>query len=250
MARLDGSLWLLLAAPFVGSFMAMVVYRLPAGKPLVFARSACRQCGHTLGVLDLVPILSWLALRGRCRHCGAAVGALYPLIEVGALGVALWSAAVLPAGLAWAGCLLGWTLLTLAVIDVRHLILPDLLTLSLTAAGLLTAWIIDPSRVAEHLIGAAAGFLVFVAIGAAYRAVRGRDGLGGGDAKLAAAAGAWVAWQGLPGVVLIAALTGLLAAIAARLSGHAVGRDTALPFGAFLAAGTWIVWLYGPLVPG
>ena len=113
-----------------------------------------------------------------------------------ALAVAAWSLAVLPGWLAWAGCVLGWTLLALAVIDAKHLLLPDTLTLPLVPAGLLVAWAVEPAKLADHAIGAAAGFVVVAAIGLAYRRLRGREGIGLGDAKLFAAAGAWVNTDG------------------------------------------------------
>ncbi len=240
-------LFLVLGAPFVGSFLGVVAARLPAGRPLVRGRSACPHCGHVLGARDLVPILGWIANRVRCRHCGHAVAWAYPAIELAALAVALWSLAVLPGWLAWAGSALGWALLTLAVIDVRHLLLPDGLTLPLVPAGLLAAWAVEPAKLQDHLLGAAAGFLFVASIGLAYRRFRGREGIGLGDAKLFAAAGAWVSWAGLPGVLLVAAASGLVGhVLAARLRGESL-RDRELPFGPYIAGAFWLVWLYGPL---
>src|SRR5262249_61827288 len=97
------SLFLIVAAPFVGSFLGTLVTRLPEKRPLVVARSRCEHCRRTLGWRDLVPIVSWLAARGRCRHCGASIGAVYPAIELAALAIARWSAAGAPAWSAWAG---------------------------------------------------------------------------------------------------------------------------------------------------
>ena len=104
------------AAPFVGSFLGVIAERLPAGRPVLIARSACPACDHRLGARDLVPVLSWLFNRGRCRHCGAALGLFYPGIELAALVLALWAAAVVSGWLLWASCALGWVLLALAVI--------------------------------------------------------------------------------------------------------------------------------------
>ncbi len=243
-------LFLLLAAPCVGSFLGLVVVRLPAGRPVWRGRSACPHCAATLGFLDLVPILGWRLARGRCRYCGAPISWSYPAIEVAALMVAVWSLAVLPGWLAWASCGLGWSLIALALIDARHLLLPDALTLPLVAAGLAVAWAVDPAKLPGHALGAAAGFLALAAVGLAYRRLRGREGLGLGDAKLFAAAGAWVSWQGLPSVLLLAA-AGALAwhLMAARLTARQLeGRE--LPFGPYLAAALWLVWLYGPVVVG
>ena len=135
-------------------------------------------------------------------------------------------------------------LLTAAAIDARRLILPDFLTLPLIPLGLAMAWL-EPPDLATRAIGALSGFLTFAGIGWLYRRWRGRDGLGLGDAKLLAAAGAWVGWQGLPSVVLIAAIGGLAWALLTRQR-----ADQKMPFGPFLAAGFWLVWWLGPLGPG
>lgn len=239
-------LWPVLAAPFIGSFMGVLVTRLPSSEPVVWGRSACDSCGHRLGALDLVPIASWLALRGRCRYCDAAIAWLYPAIELGAIGIALWAASVADGWLLWATCALGWTLLALALVDWRDSILPDALTLPLLVLGLGMTYLSDPSRLPDSAIGAAAGFLFFVAIGWLYRRLRGREGMGLGDAKLLAAAGAWVAWDGLPSVVLVATALGLAAALVMALRGRRITGDLSLAFGPALCAGLWIVWLYGP----
>ncbi len=241
--------WILAAlmAPFVGSFLGLVVARLPAGGRVVLARSACPACDHRLGLADLVPILSWLISRGRCRYCGAGLSTFYPGVELAALLVAVWAASVVSGWVLWASCGLGWTLLTLALIDWRHHLLPDQLTLPLAAAGLVVAYAVRPEGLVDHMAGAAAGFAGFVLVAWLYRRLRAREGLGLGDAKLLAAAGAWVSWVGLPGVVLTAALAALAVALAGTLAGRGLRADTRLPFGPYLALGTWLVWLYGPL---
>ena len=245
--------WLLpvLVAPFVGSFLGLVVTRLALGGRVVFGRSACPDCHHRLGPADLVPLFSWLAARGRCRHCGGAIGAIYPGIELAALVVAAWAATLVSGWLLWASCLLGWALLALSVIDWRHQALPDRLTLPLLAVGLAVAYGARPDGLADHLAGAAVGFAAFALIGWLYRRSRGREGLGLGDAKLLAAAGAWLSWTGLPGVVMVAAATALTGlALRRALAGLALRPDTRLAFGPYLALGTWLVWLYGPITIG
>jgi leader peptidase (prepilin peptidase)/N-methyltransferase len=229
-------IWPVIAAPFVGSFLGVLVLRMPAGQKLALARSACPHCGTTLGVAELVPLVSWLALRGRCRHCSAA------------LGIAAWAMLALPAPLVWVGCALGWTLLAAALIDLRHLILPDALVLPLIPAGIALHALVAPDRWPDHAIGAAAGYLGFVAVRALYGAIRRREGLGLGDAKLLAAAGAWVGWQGLPSVVFLAAAAALAGLLAFRAAGHDVDLKGEIPFGPALALAIWVVWLYGPLV--
>jgi len=239
----------ILLAPFIGSFLGVLIERLPAERSVVVARSACDSCHHPLGPLDLIPIASYLAARGKCRHCGAAIGRFHLHIELAALVPALWAVASGDDGLRlWADCGLGWTLLAASWIDWRHMILPDMLTLPLVLAGLGVAFLLDPENIVDHAAGAAIGYLLFIGVAWAYRVARGRDGLGEGDAKLLAAAGAWVTWLGLAEVMLIAAVTGLLAALASFLRGRKVGAQTAIPFGPCLAFATWLVWLYGPLL--
>jgi leader peptidase (prepilin peptidase)/N-methyltransferase len=238
----------LLAAPFVGSFLGVVIDRLPAGRPMLVGRSRCDACSATLGAKDLVPVASWLWRRGRCAYCRAELSTFYPIIELVALAVAASAASVLSGWLLLVSCALGWILLTLAVIDQRHFLLPDVLTLPLIPAGLLVAWAIDPALVMGHLAGALAGFAAFAAIAFAYRRLRHREGLGLGDAKLLAAAGAWLGWQALPGLVVVAAVCALAVALARTVAGDTLSAIMRIAFGSYLALAFWLVWLLGPLV--
>jgi leader peptidase (prepilin peptidase) / N-methyltransferase len=235
----------LIAAPFIGSFLGVLVRRLPDGRPIAWSRSHCEWCGATLGARDLVPLWSWLAARGRCRHCGHPLGWFYPGIELGALAVALAAVAVDGGEGVWLDCFLGWWLLALAWIDIRRWVLPDALTLPLVIAGLAAAAAFDPERLTERALGAAIGYLSLRLVALIYRALRGREGLGGGDAKLLAASGAWVGAGALPQLVFAAAVSGLLAAGCMRLAGVRLGARSALPFGPFLAFATWLIWLFG-----
>jgi leader peptidase (prepilin peptidase) / N-methyltransferase len=238
-----------IVAPFVGSFLGVLILRLPRQESVVWDRSRCPHCRQRLKAIDLVPYVSWLAARGRCRYCSARLSVFYPGIEIAATGVALWSAAVVPGGgLLWATCVLGWTLLALAAIDWQHLILPDSLTLPLLALGLVIAGLHDGAALVDHGIGAAAGVSSFLGLAFLYRCIRGREGLGAGDAKLLGAAGAWVSWTGLPGVVLWAAAAALCAVLMKLASGRRVTASEQIPFGTYLCLGTWLVWLYGPVV--
>lgn len=223
------------------------MHRLPLDLPIVIGRSRCRSCGYALSPRDLIPLISWLLLRGRCRHCGKRISPLYPALELAAVAVAAWAALVLEDWLFWATCGLGWTLLALVATDLRSFILPDRLTLPLIAAGLAVTYAIDAAQLPHHLIGAVTGFGLLYLLGWLYRRFRGRAGLGLGDAKLSAAAGAWLGWAALPSVLLIAAVSALLSVAGWRLSGRTLGAADPVPFGAFLAFGFWIVWLYGPL---
>ena len=247
------SLILLVASPFIGSFIGLMIERLPEGKEIVFGRSACRNCGAVLRPLDLVPFLSWLALRGRCRYCGTSLGWFHPAVEFGAVVVTAWSISIVPGWLAIPTMGLGWALLALAVIDWRHLILPDVLTLPLAAVGLAISIVLPGAAPLDHVSGAIAGAVFMVAIAVIYERMTGREGLGFGDAKLFAAAGAWLGWQGLPSVLLIGATSALISAVLVnRLDGGRTAPDLqqAVPFGPFLAFGFWVTWLYGPLTLG
>jgi leader peptidase (prepilin peptidase)/N-methyltransferase len=237
----------LLAAPFVGSFLGVVIDRLPAGRPFLLGRSTCDVCARKLRPPDLVPIASWLWRRGRCACGESELRAFYPAIELAALAVALSAAWLLSGWLLVASCALGWTLLCLAAIDFRHFFLPDVLTLPLIPAGLAVAYGIDPALLPDHVVGTLAGFAAFALITFAYRRLRGRDGLGLGDAKLLAAAGAWLGWQALPGVVLIGALSALALALARAAAGGTLSATTRIAFGSHLALAFWLVWLFGPV---
>jgi leader peptidase (prepilin peptidase)/N-methyltransferase len=248
MTESTASIAWLAVSPFVGSFLGVVMMRFRSPLTIVFGRSVCATCGARLGPGDLVPLLSWLCSGGRCRHCGHKTGIFYPLIELAALAIAAWSVLAAPDLNPWASCILGWTLLALAVIDVRDYLLPDFLTIPLALLGLSTAWIMASSSLPDHLVGAACGLAGVVALRWAYHLLRGREGIGLGDAKLLAAAGAWVSWAGLPSVVLIGAVSGLtVAMIRGCLTGRALSYSDRVPFGAFLCLGIWIVWLYGPV---
>lgn len=241
---------LLVASPFIGSFLGVVALRLPQHRGVVAGRSACDACGHTLSPRDLVPLASYLVLRGRCRHCGAPIDPLHPLMEVAAVAVALSAVLVTTGWIAVASCVLGWMLLTLSAIDWRTGFLPDVLTFPLIAAGLGVAYAIDQTSILEHVIGVACGFITFALLATGYRRLRDRDGLGLGDAKLLAASGAWLSWIGLPSVILLAAISGLAFVLLRSLNGTKVVGTARIAFGPALALATWIVWLFGPLVPG
>jgi leader peptidase (prepilin peptidase)/N-methyltransferase len=243
--------WLaIIVAPFVGSFLGVVIERLPVGRSVVLGRSTCDRCGAPLAARDLIPLISYLARRGWCSCGRARLSWFHPGIELAALVVALSAATVLSGWLLWASLGLGWTLLTLAAIDWREFMLPDIITLPLIPTGLVVAGAIDPGLLLGHALGAAAGFASLAAIASVYHRARGREGLGLGDAKLLAGAGAWLGWQGLPSVVLLAAVSGLVLALATALGGGKLSWTSRIAFGPHLALAFWLVWLYGPVVIG
>lgn len=153
-----------------------------------------------------------------------------------------------PAGLRAASLVLGATLVLLSAIDLTSYRLPDILTLPLIGVGLLFCYALEWDSVAMRALAAACAFLALYLIAAIYERLRGRAGLGMGDAKLLAASGAWLGLAGLPTVVLVASCTALASVLVQMLRGVTFKPSTRVPFGPFLAFGTWLVWLYGPIV--
>ena len=231
-----------------GSFIAAVSVRLPREEDIVVARSRCRGCDQPLRAWELVPLFSWLALRGRCARCSTRISQRYPLIELAAAAIGVWAGL---SGASWlmagATAVLGWQLLLIAIIDGENFWLPDILTWPLVATGLAAAAMISWDLALSHLIGAVVGFGGLWMVGWLYKTIRKRDGLGGGDPFLFAGAGAWVGWIGLPSVLLWACAVGLSLVFGMLVVRRTVSGSQKLPFGVFLAVGIWLTWLYGPL---
>jgi leader peptidase (prepilin peptidase) / N-methyltransferase len=209
-----------------------------AGKTLN-GRSHCNSCSAALYPADLIPILSFLALRGKCRRCSAVIESRQLGIEVAASaigGAALWIA---PNAVGLNGALFGWCLLTLAILDVDHFWLPDRLTALLAASGLL----LGSASGQDRIIGALAGFGSLTLVRLLYRALRHRDGMGGGDPKMLGGIGAWLGWQMLPLVVLGASSTGLILVLLDRMRGRPLSATRQLPFGALMAGAAFALWL-------
>jgi len=260
----------------IGSFLNVVIHRLPlvlerqwraqcaelAGEApapeaepfgLVRPRSRCPACKAPIRAIHNIPLLSYLALGGRCTSCRAPISARYPLVEL-ATGAA--SAAIawhfgfgLQAALA---LLFTWYLIALTGIDVDRQLLPDLLTLPLMWIGLLASlWhtpafeFAPPVALRDALIGAAAGYLFLWAVFQLFRLVTGKEGMGYGDFKLFAAIGAWLGWQMLPLVLILAAVVGAAVGIA-MIAARRHGRGVPIPFGPYLAGAAWIAMLWGP----
>ena len=226
----------LLAAPFIGLLLSRVVAAAtpPSGDPGA-AASGSPGRGRSLATL-------LGELRSRWRD--ASPFSIEAAMVGGAFAVA--SCAVLAAPditIAWANCVLGWGLLALAWIDARLLRLPDIMTLPLLLAGLVAAWLLEPWLLTGRATGAIVGYLAFRLISWTYVAWRGHEGLGEGDAKLLAAAGAWVGWQDLSWVIMLAALSGIAWAGLRVLTGAKMTARSQMPFGPFLALGIWMVRL-------
>lgn len=233
----------LLLGAIVGSFLATLLIRWPQGKSVVAGRSRCDSCGVPLGVRDLVPLFSYAALHGQCRRCGARIDRRHVAVELAAAVVGLAALIAHPLPLAAVTALLGWWLLLVAILDVEHHWLPDVLTLPMIPLGLLAAWAGLGPPLLERAIGAAAGWAALEAIRIGYSRLRGREGMGGGDPKLFAGLGAWVGGLQLPFILLGAGLLGLAAVLLMRMRGEKVDAASRLPLGALMAIAAWPVWL-------
>ena len=221
------------AGAIFGSFLATLVVRWPAGRDLR-GRSVCDGCGRVLGVWELVPMLSYVFARGKCGRCGGQIDPLHPAIELACAALAALAFALLPWDRAAWVAVSSLLLLTLAILDLRHFWLPDLLTLPLGVIGLLASLTYQPS-INERLVGAALAWASLTFMAWAYKSARSRTGLGAGDPKLFAAIGAWVGWTMLPMVLLGASLFGLAVAAILFIAGRKISATTRLPFGTLLA---------------
>lgn len=266
----------LLAGLLVGSFLNVVIYRLPRmmeagwqaecrallaaddtlvgnGAPveifnLAVPRSRCPRCAVPIRAWQNIPLLSYAILRGQCRGCKTPIGIRYPLVEL--------AAGLLAVAAAWqfgwtmqsvAAMLFGWALLTLAMIDIDHQLLPDSITLPLLWLGLLLNATAGWVPLADAVWGAAAGYLLLWAVFWLFKWATGKDGMGHGDFKLLAALGAWLGWQQL---ALIVVLSSAVGAVVGTMLILVQGRDRAvpIPFGPYLAAAGWIALFWGDVL--
>jgi leader peptidase (prepilin peptidase)/N-methyltransferase len=253
----------------VGSFLNVVIYRLPkmleqqwaaecaeaAGKEppaaevfnLVRPRSRCRQCGHIIRWYENVPVVSYLVLRGKCSDCGTPIGLRYPLVELAtaalfAFCVRRWG--ITPEGAAW--CLFSAAIVALALIDWDTTLLPDDITLPLMWAGLIVAalrW--TPLPLTQSLWGAIAGYLSLWLVYWGFKLATGKEGMGYGDFKLFAALGAWFGWQALVPIILMASVIGAVTGIAMKFS-SGLREGGYIPFGPFLAGAGLTAMIFGP----
>jgi leader peptidase (prepilin peptidase)/N-methyltransferase len=264
-------LWLGIAAGLaglcVGSFLNVVIHRLPlmmeaqwkaecasieGREPppaehlnLFTPASRCPSCGTPIRAFQNIPVVSWLALRGKCAKCKAPISARYPLVELmgGALAVLVaWRfgySAALAAGLVYA-----WALLALTFIDFDTQLLPDDITLPLLWLGLIVNSFGVFTDLRSAVFGAVGGYLVLWSVYWAFRLIAKKEGMGYGDFKLLAALGAWTGWQVLPFVILVSA--GIGAVVGSLLLWLArKGTDTRIPFGPYLALGGIVALLWG-----
>lgn len=271
--------WLFIVAAgllglLVGSFLNVVIYRLPlmmegewraqcnellginnpaAAPPinLITPRSRCPHCKHLIRAWENIPVISYLLLRGRCAACGARISPRYPWVEL--LTAVLSALVAWRFGFGWAAgaaLLLTWALIALSFIDFDHQLLPDSITLPLLWVGLALS-LFETAQGAplfvdseSAIIGALAGYLSLWSVYILFKLVTGKEGMGRGDFKLLAVLGAWLGWQALPVVILMASLVGAVVGITLIM---ARGRDKNLPipFGPYLALAGWITLLWG-----
>ncbi|WP_434457876.1 prepilin peptidase [Stutzerimonas urumqiensis] len=252
----------------VGSFLNVVVYRLPImmkrdwrkqareylelpAEPdeavfnLVLPNSRCPSCGHAIRAWENIPLVSWLMLRGRCSSCKAPISTRYPIVELVCAvlsGYVAWHF-----GMGWptaAVLLLTWGLLAMSLIDADHQLLPDVLVLPLLWLGLIVNAFGFFASLEDALWGAVAGYLSLWSVYWLFRMVTGKEGMGYGDFKLLAMLGAWGGWQVLPLTILLSSLVGaILGTIMLRLRNADGG--TPIPFGPYLAIAGWIALLWG-----
>jgi leader peptidase (prepilin peptidase)/N-methyltransferase len=226
----------------VGSFLNVVVHRLPREMSLLRPRSHCPACGALVRWFDNVPVVSFLLLRGRCRRCGGRISPRYPLVEIATAGLLV--VVELRFGLTWravAAGVLVLLLLPLALIDLEHHLLLDWLTLPGLALGFLLALRGGLVSLRDATIGAALGAaLPYVA----YRLIRGIEGMGLGDVKLLAMIGAFLGWRGVLLTLCLGATAGALVGFGLIAAGRGT-RDTELPFGTFLCGGAAVTLFWG-----
>ena len=255
----------------IGSFLNVVIYRLPvmldrqwrsearaimhisnaAVQPfnLAHPRSRCPSCGTGIRAWQNIPILSWVLLRGRCGTCRSWISVRYPVVELVAFLVTIPVISMWGYSLA-AGFYLVflWALITLTLIDYDTHLLPDQITLPLLWMGIIGAFAVAESggfpMPADAVAGAIAGYGSLWTLYWVFKLITGREGMGYGDFKLFGALGAWLGWQALPNVILIASITGLLYAIASMAMGNR-GRAQPIPFGPFLSIAGCVTLLLG-----
>ena len=252
----------------VGSFLNVVIHRLPkmmeqdwhaqcadlrgetpstaTALTLARPRSRCPSCGHQITVLENIPIISYLLLRGRCSSCGTSISPRYPVVEAvtGLLSAyAVWHFGPTPQG---AGALLLiWALIALTGIDFDTQLLPDSITLPLLWLGLafnLAGTYVD---LFSAVIGAMIGYLTLWSVFWLFKLATGKEGMGFGDFKLLAALGAWLGWQMLPAIILLSSIVGAVVGISLIVATRH-GRNTPIPFGPYLAAAGVIALFWGP----
>lgn len=254
----------------IGSFLNVVIFRLPIvlerewrsqcaqlldcqgsmtepSSPfnLMVPRSHCPTCGHTISMLENLPVLSYVWLRGRCSSCGDPIPSRYPTVELlggGLAAVVAWQFGFGPEAIG--AMVLTWALIALAFIDIDHQLLPDNITLPLLWLGLGLNLFGLYASLEASLIGAVAGYGALWLVYHVFRLATGKEGMGYGDFKLMAMLGAWLGWQALPVVILISSVVGAVVGLTlVMVRNH--DRNVPIPFGPYIALAGWIALLWG-----
>lgn len=229
----------------VGSFLNVVIYRLPREKSLIWPGSTCPACGEPIRWFDNVPLVSWILLRARGRCCGASISARYPFVEglaavAAALGVYRFGLTLVSVEV----IIFAWASIALAFIDFEHQILPDVITYPAIVFGLVMSWAGGIVELWEALIGAGIGALLPILVIVVYKLIRGEEGMGWGDVKYLAAIGAVSGIYGCLWVLVVGSAIGALIGVWLIVMKRGSSK-TALPFGTYLAAAV-LIWLYLP----
>ena len=228
----------------VGSFLNVVIFRLPRGTSVVWPASACGSCRRELRWFENIPVVSWIVLGAKCARCKAPISMQYPLVEATTAVLFVLVAAMTPVGpLLAARLLLVCGLVVLFGIDLEHQILPNSITLPGIVAGLAFS-LVGPPGWKASLLGAVLGGGSLYAIAAGYYAVRKEEGLGMGDVKMLAAIGAFLGWQAVLLTLVLSSLSGALIGVA-MIAAQRGSMKYALPFGTFLALGALVAMLVG-----
>ncbi len=233
------------AGAIFGSFLNVLIYRLPRGGSIVRPPSACPECGHRIMPWDNVPIVSYLVLGGRCRHCRAAISSRYLVVEIlaGLVPVLLlWRYGLSQEALVL--CLLTYVLIVVSFIDLDLRIIPDRVTLPGIAVGLIVAPLLGLTTFGGSLLGAVVGGGALYLIAIVGEAAFGKESMGGGDIKLAAMLGAFLGWQAVLLLLFVAFLTGAVAGII-LLAVRGKDCEHAMPFGPFIAFGALLAVVWG-----
>jgi len=259
----------LIIGVLIGSFLNVVIYRLPImmekawlrdcaesfpdtslpidEQPfnLALPRSSCPQCQHLIGASENIPVLSWLLQKGRCKHCACPIPIRYPCIELLTAFMSFCVAWLLPFDwIVLYGLLFTWCLIALAFIDIDTMLLPDQLTLPLLWLGLLVNLSESFVSLESAVLGAIFGYLILWSIYWGFKLLTGKEGMGYGDFKLLAALGAWFGWQALPLIILMASFSGAIIGIMIIMSSQDK-QSRPLPFGPYLAIAGWAYLIYG-----
>jgi leader peptidase (prepilin peptidase)/N-methyltransferase len=233
-----------LAGLMIGSFLNVCIYRLPRRESIVWPASHCTACNRPLAWFENMPVIGWLALRGRCRTCGSPISVMYPLVEV-TTGV-VFAGGALVYGLSpllFVRLAFACALIVLFVIDLQHRILPNVITLPGIAAGFVASVFLPPGWLSSA-IGILAGGSILFAIAEAYYRLRGIEGLGMGDVKMLAMIGAVLGWPLMLLTLVLASFAGSVVGVGLMASGRG-GMQAALPFGTFLALGALVAAVAG-----